>query len=69
MEKHHSSESGGKRQNMTKCKTKLLGHVSSQFCGGLHNMFSDVFLIFTPVRVEGSDVNDSYPIPRYLPRM
>lgn len=35
----------------TKCETKLLGHVSSQFCRELHSMFSDVLLIITLVCV------------------
>lgn len=54
---------------MPKCKTKLLGSVSSQFYRGLHGMFSGVLLIITLLRVERSDVNDSSHIPNYLPRM
>lgn len=69
MEKYHSRRPGGKRQNMTKCKTRLLVHISSQFYRGPHSMFSDVLLIITLVHVERSDVNDSSHIPKHFPRM
>lgn len=69
MEKYHSRRPGDKRQDMTKCKTKSLGHTSSQFYRGLHNMVSDVLLIITLVCVERRDVNHSSRIPKHLPRM
>lgn len=54
---------------MTKCKTKLLAQMSSQFYKRLHSMFSDVLLIITLVCAERSAANDSSHIPKHLPRM